>query len=203
MTQASAGEDPGWAAACAAYAHLHADATAVLQAWPAPSPAQDRLRDEYLTLLATNPLAVAKAGPPGHLTASALILDRDGTHVLLTHHRKARLWLQFGGHLEPHDASVLAAARREIVEESGLTDVEVLPEIAQLDRHRLVGAFGRCTHHWDVRFAAVAPERSAPTVSAESLDVAWWPIDALPDEVADELGPLIEAARALIRRTGD
>ena len=198
MTWDSDGDAAAYEAACAAYAQVHADATALLTSWEAPSPAQAALREDYLALLAQDPLAVAKSGPPGHLTASALVLDSGATHVLLTHHRKARLWLQFGGHLEPGDAGVLAAATREIAEESGLTDIDVIPRIAQLDRHRLVGAFGRCTHHWDVRFAAVARHRSMPTVSAESLDVAWWPISALPHDVADELGPLIDASRSLL-----
>lgn len=193
---AAADTPPAWLEA--AYAHLVSDANALLGSWAPPSPEQASLRDEYLQLLADDPLAVAKAGPPGHLTASALVFDDSHKHVLLTHHRKARLWLQFGGHLEPSDPSVLAAAVREIREESGLTQVAVIPEIAQLDRHRLVGDFGRCRYHWDVRFAAVTATRAEPTVSEESLDVAWWPLDALPATVADELGDLITASRRLL-----
>ncbi len=96
---AAADTPPAWLEA--AYAHLVSDANALLGSWAPPSPEQASLRDEYLQLLADDPLAVAKAGPPGHLTASALVFDDSHKHVLLTHHRKARLWLQFGGHLEP------------------------------------------------------------------------------------------------------
>src|SRR5262245_6057071 len=34
----------------------------------------------------------------GHLTASAVVLTRDGTRVLLLFHEKLRRWLQPGGH---------------------------------------------------------------------------------------------------------
>ena len=40
-------------------------------------------------------------------------------------------------------------------------------------------------HHLDVRFVAVAPAGAEPAVSAESLDVRWWPADALPDPQPD------------------
>ena len=100
---------------------------------------------------------MAKAGPPAHLTGSCVVLDATGRHVLLTHHRKADAWFQLGGHLEAGDASLWAAARREGREESGLAALEPLAVPVQLDRHVLVGSFGRCREHLDVRYAAVAP----------------------------------------------
>ena len=38
------------------------------------------------------------------------MLSEDRRQVLLTHHRKARTWFQLGGHAEPGDADVAAAA---------------------------------------------------------------------------------------------
>jgi len=185
-----------------AYRHLHADAVRVLTAWTPPEARQERLRADYLTHLATHPDGVAKAGPPAHLTASALVFDSQLERVLLTHHGKARVWLQLGGHLEPEDASLYAAAQREIREESGLTGVRVIPTIAQLDRHALVGAFGHCREHLDVRFAAVVPAHSQDTVtmSAESIDLRWWPLEALPEATSAEVGALATACLAVLRR---
>ena len=71
---------------------------------------QEALRVEYLAFLDEHADAVWKAGPPEHLTASCLVLDEPLERVLLTHHRRARMWFQFGGHLEPGDRSVRAAA---------------------------------------------------------------------------------------------
>lgn len=178
-----------------AFAHLHADAVAVLGAWAAPDAGQERLRRDYLDHLEAHPDAVAKAGPPAHLTASCVVLDPDGERVLLTLHRKAGEWFQFGGHLEAGDRSVWDAARREGREESGIGTLEPLPHPVQLDRHTLVGSFGACREHLDVRFAAVAPAGARAVVSAESHDVRWWPADALPEGTRRELVPLVSAAR--------
>ena len=182
-------------AVVAAYAALHADAVTVLDAWAAPDPAQERLRRDYLDHLASHPDGVAKAGPPAHVTASCLVLDRTGGRVLLTLHRRANAWFQFGGHLETGDSSVWAAARREAREESGIDTLEPLPGPVQLDRHRLVGSFGTCREHLDLRYAAVAPQGARARVSAESHDVRWWAVDALPEGTAAELAPLVSLAR--------
>lgn len=151
-----------------------------------------------LAHLAAHPDAMAKSGPPAHFTSSLVVLDSTCEAMLLTHHRRARAWFQLGGHYEPGDTSVWAAACREGREESGIADLDVLPQIVHLDRHTLVGDFGRCREHLDIRFAAVARDGAAPSASAESLDVRWWPVGALPEGTRDELAPLVAAARAAL-----
>jgi 8-oxo-dGTP pyrophosphatase MutT (NUDIX family) len=56
---------------------------------------------------------------PLHVTCSAVPVREDG-RVLLVHHRLLGIWLFPGGHLEPDDGSLAAAARRELVEEAGI-----------------------------------------------------------------------------------
>jgi 8-oxo-dGTP pyrophosphatase MutT (NUDIX family) len=183
--------DPG---VVRAFGHLHTHACTTLRGWSAPDAGQERLRTAYLEQLRRHPDAVAKAGPPAHLTASCLVLSPDAGQVLLTHHRRARQWFQFGGHLEAGDTSLCAAAQREAREESGIADVTPAPVIVQLDRHRLSGDFGRCREHLDVRYAAVVDPGTAPVTSVESLDVAWWPTGGLPDGTRAELSTLVAAA---------
>ncbi|MEO7449335.1 MAG: NUDIX domain-containing protein [Humibacillus sp.] len=182
------------------WAALHADAVARLEAWPAPEQEQERLRLDLLAHLRGDPLAVAKSGPPAHLTASVIVLDAALESVLLTHHRRARAWFQLGGHLEPGDDTLLAAATREAVEESGIPTLRLLPEIVQLDRHVLAGDFGTCREHLDVRYAAVAAPDTTATTSEESLELRWWPCDALPEQTRAELEPLVAAGRDAVRR---
>lgn len=185
----------------AAYAHLRADAVGRLETWTPPDDRQDALRHEMVRHLHAHEDAMAKSGPPAHFTGSVIVLDEDLSAVLLTHHRKARLWLQFGGHYEPGDSSVWQAATREAREESGLAGLTVVDEIVHLDRHALVGDFGRCREHLDIRFAAIAPVDAEHAVSDESLDVRWWPVDDLPPGSSDDLRPLVTAAvRVLARR---
>ena len=87
------------------------------------------------------------------------------------------------------------AARREAREESGLADLEPLPDPVQLDRHVLGRSFGHCREHLDVRYVAVAPVGAGARVSTESHDVRWWPVHALPDGTRAELTPLVSLGR--------
>jgi 8-oxo-dGTP pyrophosphatase MutT (NUDIX family) len=166
---------------------LHGDALEVLTRWQAPTPEQDGLRAAYVAHLDARPDGVWRTCLPDHLTAGALVLSRDRGHVLLNLHGKARRWFHFGGHLEPDDRTLAGAARREAVEESGLADLAVDPEPLHLSRHSV--AFcdprGDAVDHLDVRFLAVADEGSRPVVSEESVDVRWWPVDALPTDDPD------------------
>ncbi|MEO6020088.1 MAG: NUDIX domain-containing protein [Knoellia sp.] len=181
-----------------AFAHLRKEATTTLREWDAPDVAQERLRTAYLEHLERHPDGVAKTGPPAHLTAGCLVLSREGGHVLLTHHRRAKQWFQFGGHLETDDTSLYAAATREAREESGIASVAPAPVIVQLNHHTLTGDFGRCREHLDVRFAALVDRATIPTTSAESLEVAWWPTDALPQGTRSEISTLVVAARSAL-----
>jgi 8-oxo-dGTP pyrophosphatase MutT (NUDIX family) len=184
----------------AAYLALRQDAISELAAWFAPSPQQERWRTELLEHCQRHPDALWKQGPAQHLTTGAIVLDASLERVLLTLHAKAGMWLQFGGHFEPEDSSVVAAATREAREESGLPDLVLDPRIVELHRHRLLApAFGRCAEHLDIRYAGVVPPDAAFAVSEESLDVAWWPADAMPPETEAELGPLVRAAQRLLR----
>lgn len=174
---------------------LHADALATLRGWASPSTDQALLRDRYVRLLETRADAMTRDCLPDHLTASALVLDESGTRVLLTHHAKARRWFQFGGHPEAADTTVAGAALREAVEESGLqpSDLSLDPVPVELDVHPVpFCAPGTAVHHFDVMFAATARTGARHAVSEESLDVAWWPIDALPNpDLASRIAPAL------------
>jgi 8-oxo-dGTP pyrophosphatase MutT (NUDIX family) len=173
---------------------LHTDAVRVLAAYEPLDAQQELTRLDLLAHLSQHPDGVWKSGPPAHLTASCLVFDDSLDHVLLTHHRRARQWFQFGGHLEPADRGVRAAAEREAREESGIEALRVTLRPVHVDRHRLVGDFGGCVEHLDIRYAATVPAGTAPRVSGESLDVRWWPVSRLPQE-GDGLVDLVVAGR--------
>lgn len=120
----------------------------------------------------------------GHFTASCWLVDRSGTRVLLTHHRKLGAWLQLGGHADgEHDLA--AAALREAEEESGLPGLLLEPGIFDLDRHWIPQHKGVPAHwHHDVRYVIRAGSEEAYVVSEESHDLAWRAIDALVDDPA-------------------
>lgn len=167
---------------------LHDDAVLVLKGYEG----QEELRQAYLDHLAAHPDGLWKACREGHITASALVIDPEQGRVLLTLHKKLRMWLQMGGHCEPVDESLAAAALREGTEESGVTGLALLPGgPVRLDRH-----LTPCAWHYDVQYAALAPAGSVEEISDESLDLRWFPYAEVA-EVADEsVVRLLEAARA-------
>ena len=165
-----------------------------LEGFEGSAQGQVGLAESFVAHLARHPDALWRHGPPEHLTASCLVLDPSGARVLLTHHRRGGFWAQLGGHCEPADTSLPMAALREAREESGLDQLRLLPGPIDLDRHELSAAFGRCRAHLDVRYVAVATSTRLPRVSAESLEVAWHDVTALPAGSVADLGRLIAAA---------
>jgi 8-oxo-dGTP pyrophosphatase MutT (NUDIX family) len=160
---------------------VHADATAVLSAWRPASRAQRSLREAFLGFLAARPDACARSCEPGHLTASALVLSSSGSEVLLTLHPRVGSWLQLGGHCEPSDTTLAGAALREATEESGIAGLTIEPVPVHVDVHPITCSLGVPTRHFDVRFLVHAPSDATAVRSDESLDLRWWPLDALPD----------------------
>ena len=157
------------------------------------------LFEEYLDF-ARDPANTYRGTASGeHFTASGFVFNLTREKVLLCFHKKGQFWVQFGGHIEPEDDSLLEAATREVKEESGLANLRpLLPYPAELNRHELSDAFGKCRAHWDVGFAFEATEGEDVLVSDESEDVRWWPIRALPANAAPLLGQRITAGLAAV-----
>lgn len=171
---------------------LHADTVEVLRAWTTQDPQQNALRHAFLALLDSSEKACFRAYEPGHVTASAVLVDHTAENVLLTLHPRVGQWLQVGGHCEPEDDTLSAAALREATEESGVAGLHIDPEPVHLEVHPITCSLGLPTRHFDVRFLVRAPEGAQPTVSDESLDLRWWSLDALAES---DLAPLMANAR--------
>jgi 8-oxo-dGTP pyrophosphatase MutT (NUDIX family) len=181
---------------------LHASALSLLGGWAAPDAGQEALRQRYVEHLEAHGDATYRRCRPDHLTTGALLFSADHRQVLLTLHAKAGRWFQLGGHCEPGDVSLPAAALREATEESGIEGLVLDPVPVHLDEHPVTfcGEPG-LVHHLDVRFVAIAPAGAVPVVSEESTDVRWWPVDALPQlDTPPDTGLV---ARSLERLTGN
>ncbi|MGE0772315.1 MAG: NUDIX hydrolase [Cyclobacteriaceae bacterium] len=127
----------------------------------------------FLNLL-EHPRCYYRDHMPGHLTASAFIVDRDASKVLLVHHAKLNRWLQPGGHADGEE-DLTAVALKETWEETGVRNVKMLmPGFFDIDIHPIPARGNVPTHdHYDVRFLLGANSTFPIQVSEESHDVKW------------------------------
>ncbi len=135
---------------------------------------------------------------PGHFTASGFVVSPDRSSVLLVHHTKLGTWLQPGGHVEPADGDLEMGARREVVEETGLEELEALG-LLDLDVHRFPERVdGPAHNHFDVRFGFVAGSLHA-SAGEGTTKVGWF---ALGEVAAWEERPSLSrpAGKLLVPR---
>lgn len=108
----------------------------------------------------------------GHFTASAFVVHKG--HLLLIWHRKLLRWLQPGGHVDPEDTDLQAAAVRELAEETGISTARCV-RLLDVDVHPIPAnpARGEPAHrHHDVRFLFESDSRDAVAAS-DAGDVKW------------------------------
>lgn len=140
---------------------------------------------------------------PGHVTASAFVLDPTGRRILLIHHRSLGRWLQPGGHYEPPEA-LPDSALREAVEETGLGGLAVDPWHGasgipiDIDSHRIPARPERDEpEHWhhDFRYVVRAPEEDVPRPDLREVHGAAW-------RDLQDLGSIAPEALRNLRRAG-
>jgi 8-oxo-dGTP pyrophosphatase MutT (NUDIX family) len=133
---------------------------------------------------------------PGHVTASAVVLSSDRKSVLLVYHQRLERWLQPGGHVEPGDASLVAAASREVVEETGLSVEGGAARLVSVDVHEIPAARGEPLHyHHDFMFSLTLDARLES--AAPEGRVMWCAVAELGSYGVDE--PLIGGVERAIR----
>jgi 8-oxo-dGTP pyrophosphatase MutT (NUDIX family) len=178
---------------------LHDDAVQVLSAWKPTSEEADLARKRTLELLTAGPVAMTRAHRPGHVTASALVVD-DAGRVLLCLHGRLGMWMQLGGHGEPGDETLASAALREATEESGINGLTIDTDPIDVDVHEVrcapaSGLPAETSYHFDVRFLVRAPSGAVEQISDESADLAWFTPGDLPSPLAPsttrQIGPAL------------
>jgi 8-oxo-dGTP pyrophosphatase MutT (NUDIX family) len=169
-------------------------AIALLSEWEAPNLGQDSLRHAVLAFLDARDDACRRECVPGHVTASALVLDHSGGQVLLTLHPRLGRWVQLGGHCDDVDSDIVAAALREATEESGVADLRIDPDLVAVHVHPVTCSLGVPTRHLDLQFVAHAPAGAQIAISDESVDLRWWPTDELPAGTDEALAYLVSRA---------
>ncbi|NLE98905.1 MAG: NUDIX domain-containing protein [Propionibacterium sp.] len=130
---------------------------------------------------------------PLWLMGATVICLRDGTagpEILLVQRSDNHVWTTLSGIVDPgeHPAET---ARREAKEEAGV-EVEVGRMLWTLVGERFAYDNGDVVQYLDHGFAGRVIGGEAHVADEESVDVGWFPIDALPEPHRDSLPRLIE-----------
>ncbi len=187
------------------------DLQALLDAFT-PTDAPEAKHHARMRELLTSPDCFSRSHfVPGHFTASSFVLSPDRGSLLLIMHAKLHRWLQPGGHVDPEDTNILAAARREVLEEVGIAQLagplspgervaesarpgegapevrhaQHVVEIFDLDIHPIPAMKGEPGHeHFDVRFLFTAPDTDF-TAGSDAKDARWVPLHEVTAEMTD------------------
>jgi 8-oxo-dGTP pyrophosphatase MutT (NUDIX family) len=170
-----------------------------LEQFVAADAREEEFRARMLALLDTaeDPFSRDHYGP-GHFTASSFVLAPDQRSLLLIFHSKLQRWLQPGGHVDPSDEALIAAARREVLEETGISELdEMEPGLFDLDIHTIPARGVAPKHeHFDLRYAFRA-KGDACRAGSDAMAARWVPIDQVHQVESDE--SVQRALRKLVR----
>ena len=123
---------------------------------------------------------------PGHFTASAFVITESGEETLLIFHGKLSRWLQPGGHFEATDDDLVAAARREVVEETGAQNLQLVSPLFDVDIHVIPERKGKPAHrHFDLRVLFKTNTRHIAHGS-DAHDAKWVALNAVHTLESDE-----------------
>ena len=133
-----------------------------------------------LNWIETQENAFSRENAVAHMTASAWVVNKERSKVLMIYHNIYNSWSWLGGHADG-ETDLLAVAVREVKEEAGITNVRpVSDEIFSLesltvDGHVKKGRYVSSHLHLNVTYLLEADSEEAVSVKAdENSGVAWF-----------------------------
>lgn len=166
--------------------------TAYEQRYGAPS----GRADFFHAALEAGRSVTSRSDLPIHVTCGAIVRRPDGC-LLQIRHRALDRWLFPGGHLEPGDTSLVAAARREIAEETGLVvgdGPSARPVPIDIDIHAIPANENKGEpdhYHADFRYVLEVGDSAIQLQTDEVTDWRWSDPASLDNQrLADRLQAL-------------
>ena len=143
-------------------------------------------KDLILEWIRNNENAFSRENTVAHITASAWVVNRDRSKVLMAYHNIYNSWSWLGGHADG-ETDLLSVAIREVKEEAGISNVRpVAEEIFSLesltvDGHVKKGNYVSSHLHLNITYLLEADSEEQVSVKAdENSGVAWFsPEEAL------------------------
>ena len=147
---------------------------------------EERDKELILHCLNTEKDIFTRENRIAHMTASAWVVNRSRTKVLMVYHNIYHSWSWLGGHADGEE-NLLKVALKEVREESGILHVEpVCKEICSLevltvDGHIKKGAYVSSHLHLNVTYLLQADDTDTLHIKEdENSNVAWFsPEDAI------------------------
>ncbi len=140
-------------------------------------------KEQILRFLAENPDAYSRENRLAHMTASAWIVNRSRTKVLMVYHKLYDSWSWTGGHADG-ERDLLQVAIREAREETGVREIVPLSEdifsleILTVDGHEKRGSYVPSHLHLNVTYLLEAGEEQELHVCPEeNTGVAWFSLE--------------------------
>ena len=137
-------------------------------------------RQLILNWIKNNDNAFSRENTVAHMTASAWVVNKDRSQVLMVYHNIYNSWSWLGGHADG-ETDLLQVAIREVKEEAGISNVwPVSEEIFSLesltvDGHVKKGRYVSSHLHLNVSYLLEADSEEAVSIKAdENSGVAWF-----------------------------
>jgi 8-oxo-dGTP pyrophosphatase MutT (NUDIX family) len=135
------------------------------------------------------------------LTAAGFVLARmvdDEPFFLLLHSTNSGKWLPPKGHTDD-DEDALTTARRELAEETGITDIDVVPGFERTIEYE-VNTRKRGNYIKRVTYLLATTRATNVSRSEEHRDAGWFPLmDAMAKLEFEQMREIIRAADKVLR----
>lgn len=147
---------------------------------------------QFLRLLEHMPDLLTRENDVAHITVSAWIVNLDRTKVLMAYHNIYQSWAWLGGHADGNP-DVRQVIRKEIEEESGLTDIRFLTddifslESLTVDGHEKRGTYISSHLHLNLTFLLEADEHLPLRIKPdENSQIGWINISEIAEKSTEK-----------------
>ena len=156
------------------------------------NPQEEADKQRMLEFMETNPNCLTRDNKTAHFAATAWVVNRQRTKVLMVYHNIYKSWAWSGGHADG-ESDLLAVARKEIAEETGVTDMKLLCDgifsinVLTVERHIKKGKPVASHLHMDVEYLFEADDSHPLKIKEdENSAVGWIAIEDINTAVTEE-----------------
>lgn len=144
---------------------------------------EERDKGVILNALKTQPDIFERSNLIAHMTASAWVVNKDRSKILLAYHNIYDSWAWLGGHADG-EKDLLKVAMKEVSEESGIKNIRPVSEdilsveTLTVDGHEKKGMYVPSHLHLNVTFLIEADDTEQTRIRVgENSNVAWFDRD--------------------------